>query len=110
MGLIMTITVARNRNIHISIVGMHRLLGMTAAAVIYILIAVIIFSIAGLLVKFLIEDSFRENKHHIAHDGIDIITVPDRDVVLEKIPFHHLMHGRFFRTSVFSCHKNLHTV
>ena len=67
---------------------------MAVPAVVSVLVPIVV-GIAKLLIKLFIQNAFEENRHHIPHDGIDILAVLDADIVFLQVLTHHFSHCGF---------------
>ena len=92
-------------NLHVSIAGVHGLLGMAVSAVVSFFVTVIILGVSKLLIHFLIEGTFQYDTHHVTHNRIDICAIFDLDVVLFEITAHEFPHCRFLWCVIFPCHN-----
>ena len=105
-----SISISWNINLHISIARMHHLLRMSVSAVIGAFVAIVIFTVTKFLLQFLIQSPFKDDRHHISHDGIDIRSIFDFHIIFFQITLHKFLHHCFLWCILFPCHfKNLHT-
>ena len=91
----LTFSVSWNIDFHIAITGMHSLLGMTISGIIGFFVPIIILGISQFFIHFLIQSAFQDDRHHIPHNGVDIGSILDPNIVLFQIVAHHFPKGSF---------------
>ena len=89
-------------DLHITITGMHGLLGMSVPGIIGIFVPVIIFGISEFFVHLLVESALQDDRHHIPHDRIYIGSIFDLYIVIFQIIAHHFPKGSFLWGILFS--------